>query len=157
MKPLKGTKNERGMSLVEVAIALAILGLIAVAFLAGLGTAAKIIFVADQRTTAESLARSQMEYLKVQPYSWAAAGGHGTYAKIDDSQIPEGYSVNSLDRGSSVVENIVGVPWYFPPDQPLPNLGYPVESDEGLQQVRVVIKHDDKELLTLGGLKVARR
>jgi len=61
-KRLKG--NETGVTLIEALVALAILGLIAVAFLSGLTTAAQATFIADQRATAESLARSQMEYVK---------------------------------------------------------------------------------------------
>ena len=62
-------KNERGFSLIEVLVALAILGLVAVAFLGGLATANKAMFIADKRTTAESLARTEMEYIKNQPYA----------------------------------------------------------------------------------------
>jgi len=57
-------KNERGFTFVEVVIALAILGVIAAGFLMALATASKAIIIADERTTAESLARSQMEYVK---------------------------------------------------------------------------------------------
>ena len=62
-------KSEKGIGLIEVLIALAILGLVAAAFLSGLATASKALIVADERTTAESLARSQMEYVKSQDYS----------------------------------------------------------------------------------------
>ncbi len=56
--------NEAGIGIIETLIALALLGIIAVGFLSGLGTASKAIIIADERTTAESLARSQMEYAK---------------------------------------------------------------------------------------------
>lgn len=62
-------KDERGITLIEVLIAVALLSIIGVAFLSGLATASKAIFVADERATAESLARSQMEYVKNQPYA----------------------------------------------------------------------------------------
>jgi prepilin-type N-terminal cleavage/methylation domain-containing protein len=61
--------NSRGITLIEVLIALAILGFVAVAFLSALATASTAILVADERTTAESLARSELEYVKSQPFS----------------------------------------------------------------------------------------
>ncbi len=57
-------KNEKGFALIEVIIAIALMGIIAVAFLGGLATASRALFIADERATAESLARSQMEYIK---------------------------------------------------------------------------------------------
>ena len=81
------TGNETGVSLLETLVALAVLGLIAVAFLSGLATASKATLVADERATAESLARSQMEYVKSYTYDSEAT----TYPIVDT---PEGYTVS---------------------------------------------------------------
>ena len=62
-------KNEKGFSLIEVIIAIALTGIIAIAVCYALATASKVLFIADERATAESLARQQMEYIKGQPYS----------------------------------------------------------------------------------------
>ncbi len=78
--------NESGVSLLETLVALAILGLIAVAFLGGLTTAARATIIADEQATAESLARSQMEYVKSYTYDSEAT----TYPIVDT---PEGYAV----------------------------------------------------------------
>ena len=61
-------KDQRGFTLIEVILAIALLGIIAVAFLGAMGTGSLALFIADERATAESLARSQMEYVKNQGY-----------------------------------------------------------------------------------------
>jgi prepilin-type N-terminal cleavage/methylation domain-containing protein len=62
-------KGEKGFSFIEVVIALAVLGIIAVGFLSGLATGAKGLLTADERETANNLAAAQMEYVKDQPYA----------------------------------------------------------------------------------------
>lgn len=62
-------KNQRGFTLIEVLISVAILGLVAVMFFGGLNTASGITFSTDERQTAKNLAESQMEYVKNQLYA----------------------------------------------------------------------------------------
>lgn len=66
-------KGEKGFSFAEVMISLAILGIIAVGFLSGLGTASRGLLITDERETANNLAEAQMEYVKNLPYSVAYA------------------------------------------------------------------------------------
>jgi prepilin-type N-terminal cleavage/methylation domain-containing protein len=65
-KTLQG--HSRGFTLIEVVIAIALIGLIGAAVLSALSTASLALIIADQRATAESIARSQMEYVKNQGY-----------------------------------------------------------------------------------------
>ncbi len=74
-------KNEKGFTLIEVLVALGLLGVFAAVFLTGIATSSKAILIADERTTAESLARSQMEYVKELDY----INGATSY---DPAQIP---------------------------------------------------------------------
>jgi len=60
--------RSRGFTLIEVLVAMALMGIIAIAFVGGLGTASQAALTGDIRATAESLARSQMEYVKSQVY-----------------------------------------------------------------------------------------
>lgn len=60
--------RSRGFSMIEVVIAIALLGIIGVSILTALSTATLALIIADQRATAESLARTQMEYIKNAEY-----------------------------------------------------------------------------------------
>jgi prepilin-type N-terminal cleavage/methylation domain-containing protein len=56
--------SSRGFTLLEVMMAIALIGIIVVAIMTALSTAATALIIADRRATAESLARTQMEYVK---------------------------------------------------------------------------------------------
>jgi prepilin-type N-terminal cleavage/methylation domain-containing protein len=81
--------NEAGMTLAEVLVALSIFAVVGVTMVSALGTNFKVLATADQRTTAESLVKAQMEainnssYDSIPPY---------TYNKI--TEIPAGYDID---------------------------------------------------------------
>ena len=62
-------KHNNGFSLIEVLIALALMGTIGVAFLSGMGTVSGVTLTTDKRETAKNLAENQMEYIKNQAYA----------------------------------------------------------------------------------------
>ena len=62
-------KQEKGISLVETIVGLAIISIISVAFMTGLGTNFKGKTVQDKAAFGEAIAISQMEYVKTQPFS----------------------------------------------------------------------------------------
>ena len=86
---MKLVSGQKGTTLIEVLIAIAILGMIAVPFLTALSTSSRGIIIADERTTAESLVRSEIEYVRSQEYA-----ANGTYAEIAD---PVGYNVSLVN------------------------------------------------------------
>jgi len=135
-------KNEKGFSLIEVVIALLLMGIIGIALLIGLATASKAIFIADERATAESLARSQMEYVKNQDYIDYSADPHDVYDEITP---PAGYSIGST-----------AVPFDPVTGQPYSEAGGIFVQDDGIQKITVTVSHNGKEIITLEDYKVDR-
>jgi type II secretory pathway pseudopilin PulG len=95
--------SERGVSLVETLVAVAILGTALVVFMAGLSTGVLATGRADRLSTAHELARSQMENTKAQSYVIAPH----TYPSVP---APSGYAVTSeatdADNGDASVQLI---------------------------------------------------
>jgi len=125
----KFTGRESGVTFIETVVALAILGVIAVAFLNGLTTTSKSVFIADEHTTAESLAQSQMEWVKNASYSYNAT----TYSP---APIPSGKDY--LNYSTLITAEPLRSP------------------DDGIQKIIVTIKRSDKGVTKLEGYKVDR-
>lgn len=85
-------KNEKGFTLIETVVSIAILGIVAVGLLSGLGTASKVLIRTDERETARNLAESQMEYIMKANYA----------TSYDTIPIPSEYAGYTI---SSVVTN----------------------------------------------------
>jgi len=79
-------KNEKGFTLIGVVIAIAILGVVGIAFLNGLANASIALFNTDTHATGNNLAESQMEYVKQLPYA-------STYSPAPIPSEYNGYSV----------------------------------------------------------------
>ncbi len=140
---IKLMKNEKGFALVEVLVALALTGIIATAFLLAISTSSKAILVADERTTAESLARSQMEDIKNEPYIVYSSDPHGVYVT---TVTPAGYTIS-----------FAVVPFDPGTGNPYSDLGGGIfDGDDGIQKITVTISHYGNDVLTLEGYKVDR-
>ncbi len=96
-------REERGLGLVETLVAVGILGVAIVAFVAGLSTGSIAVRQAEGQVVAESLARSQLEYIKAQPYNPEAM----TYPPVE---APNNYSISvevgSIPGGSADIQRI---------------------------------------------------
>jgi prepilin-type N-terminal cleavage/methylation domain-containing protein len=123
--------GETGFSLIEVVIALAILAAVAVIFLVGMSTSSRAVLVSQERVTADSLAKSEMEYVKGLPY--------------DATTIPLSYAV---DPGLAVPQgyNITVAAARLDPKNGTNN-------DVGLQQITVTITNNGVTVYTVVGYK----
>ncbi len=119
--------SEAGVTLIEALVALAILGIVAAVFLSGLATTAKANFIIDEQATAESLARSQMEYAKTVAY---------VYEATEYTAAPIPASVDYADYSVSIYA------------EPLNN------PDDGIQKVTISVRHHSEEVITLESYKV---
>ena len=144
--------GQKGTTLIEVLIAIALLGLIAVPFLTALSTSSKGIIIADERTTAESLVRSEMEYVKNSPYN--STGFSYEVPPTANNTPPWDPSRTALDdwyAGYSV--SVTGVPIN-------PDTGEALSPGEDLhiQNITVEVYHwgEDEPVLTTSTYKIER-
>jgi len=122
-------RRESGITFLETVIALAILGAVSVSFLNGLTTASKSVFITDEHSTAESLAESQMEWVKKATYSYNAT----TYPA---APIPDGKDFHQYSA------NVVASPLRTP--------------DDGIQKITIIIQRSGNNVFSLEGYKVDR-
>lgn len=122
--PIQG--SERGLTLVETLLALAILGVVAGVYLTGLTVSSKTVMISQERVSAESLAKNQMEDTKAQLYVPEAASYPAITVPSDLAA--QGYSIT-----------VAVEPLHSP--------------DDGIQEITVSISRDVDILFTLVGYK----
>jgi type II secretory pathway pseudopilin PulG len=119
------------MTLVEVLIAMGIIAAVAVTYMSATSTSSNMVLFSREQITAESLAKSQMEYVKRQPYD---AISPVQYTKLDADDIPEGYDI--------VVTPVLQNP-----------RGDAQATDDGIQLIIITITHHGEDIFTLEGYK----
>lgn len=131
-------KKERGFTLIEILVAILLLGIIGVAFFGGLSTASRVIILGDERATSESLARTEMEYVRNQDYYLAP----WSY-EIPDTDPPDWDLTHTLPAGYSGYYVTVTAETLSGPDN-------------GIQKITIIVEHPDKEVIKLVSYKSAR-
>ncbi|MFC2044070.1 prepilin-type N-terminal cleavage/methylation domain-containing protein [Chloroflexota bacterium] len=105
-------QGAKGFTFIEVIVGVAIFAVIGVAVMNGLSTGYKTLAISQERTYAESLAKSQVEYIKAQPYISVANYNpiDNYYAIIDIPAhlVADGYSVEINDPETVDVAGISG-------------------------------------------------
>jgi prepilin-type N-terminal cleavage/methylation domain-containing protein len=120
-------KSQKGFSLIEVLVAMALLGVIGVAFLSALAASSLAIITTDEHQKAKTIAEMEMEYIKNLPYA-------ANYTPVDLPSEYSGFSVVTVD-GVIYPQNISD------------------NTDEKIQKVEITIQRDSKELYTLVSYK----
>jgi len=111
--------NQRGVTLAETLVALAIFGIVAVVFLSGLTISSKAVMVNQERVAAESLAKSQMEYVRAQDYDASYleivipadldAQGYDVGIGVVDVHVAKLQKITvTVDRGGDILFTLVG-------------------------------------------------
>lgn len=95
-------RSEKGISLIEVILALALLGIISASFLGGLATTSSARITADERASAKILAEGLMDTIK-----------KDTYKTSYNMTIPEefaGYSANlTVTNGNNIQKLTIAI------------------------------------------------
>ena len=107
---MKVRNSQKGFLLIEILVGLALMGIIAAGFTNGLSTTFKGVTVSQERVAAESLAKSQIEYIKVQDYISVAEYDPVTncYELIDipADLVAAGYTVE-INSPEAIISDVV--------------------------------------------------
>lgn len=134
MIKLTPIRSEKGFSLLEVLISIALIGVICSSFLAAMNNAQKGAIKTDQIDTSRALAQGQMEYVKKQFFA--------TSYTPDDSMVTA--------SGSPVVYNFNDYPGY----SAAITVDSAAERDACIQKITVTIKEHGVITATLQDCKV---
>ena len=124
-------QSQRGIGMLEVLAALALVGLAGAGFLSSLTTVSKSTIIADERSTADSLAASQMEYVLSQDYD--ATNNPPEYSLLAD--VPEGWSVDATATRLDPENDGTG-------------------DDDGLQEIEVTVACGSRQVTAITSRKV---
>ncbi len=128
-------KDDRGISLIETLTALAIAGIVTVAFLGAMQTTSIATLVHQDRVIAESLGKSQLECIRSQSYD--SINNPPQYQKLAAGDIPTGYDLiitpQRLDPKTDGTAN-----------------------DDGLQKITVAVTHGGTTILIFEDYKMNR-
>ena len=140
--------SQKGQTLVEVLIAIVILGMVAVPFLTALSVSSRAIMVTDDKAAAESLVRAELEYVKNSPYNFT-----GFSYRLPGTPPPWDPNRTALDSCYATYSvNVTGVPINSTTGEALPD----PKNDQHIQKITVVVYHQNTSVLTMSTYKTDR-
>ncbi len=129
--------DERGQSLVETLVAVAIIAIVLTTFLAALSTATWGVATVRERVTAVNLARAQLECIQDHPYIVGAD--------------PISYATTcTVTQSSSYPVSLTISYWISSTFTITPT------DDDGMQWITVTVFHNSESIFTIGNYKVKR-
>lgn len=149
-------RSSRGATLVEVVIAIVVLGLITSSVPPVLILLNNSQFKWNEQTVSESLIRTQIEYIKGCPYIY----GNATVPNPVYTTVPvpsDGYRIDVIARPVLIIPVATPVPSPAPtPVHQYVDFDQPGAKDLGLQEITVEVYHVDKLVLSAKNYKVDR-
>ena len=151
-------RSSRGAALVEVVIAIVVLGLITSSVPPVLILLNNQQFKWNEQTVSESLIRTQIEYIKGCPY----IHGNTTVPNPVYATVPvpsDGYQINVIARPVLVLPAPTPSPMPSPAPTPIHqyvDFDEPGAEDLGMQEITVEVYHVDKLVLSAKNYKVDR-
>jgi type II secretory pathway pseudopilin PulG len=153
-------RSSRGATLVEAVIAIVVLGLITSSVPPVLIMLNNQQYRWNEQTVAESLVRTQIEYIKGCPYIY----GNATVPNPVYPTVPvpsDGYVINVIARPIIITPLPAPTPTPGPSPAPTPVHQYvdftqPGASDVGIQELTVQVYHENKLVLSVMAYKVDR-
>ena len=138
---LRFLRGQKGLTLIEVLVAAAILAVIGVGLLNALDTNAKATRQLDEKVVATNLATAYFEAIKARDYA-------ETYPEPDDLiTVPPQYLVNVDIQFSNDGDPNDGITW----------VDYNIDDPQTLQKIAVTISRDDsKHILSICTFKTKR-
>lgn len=143
-------RNQKGLTLIEVIIALAVLGMISASIFMALNVSLRTTASTNERTIAESLTRSELEYIKNCPYDDSGNPSYAIDPNIDLTSDPY-YGRYSITVIAKPIDPVTHDDLEIPPDD-----------DLGIQKITVEVyhespyTHEDRVVVTTTSFKVAR-
>ncbi len=128
-------QRQEGNSHVEALVTVAILGLFGTALLGGLLTATKTTPLTDEKSTAQSLAENQLEYVRTQDYDYI--NNPPQYLALSGTAVPNDYSITNTAI-------------HLDPE------GDGSADDDGIQKISVTIKHGNKTVTSIDSYRIRR-
>ena len=130
-------QDQGGLGLVESLIAVAILGVAVVAFVMALSAGTVAVGECNQEVMAQSLARTQLEYIKSYPSYNSEATTYPYVYTYDETYNP---SPITLPEGYGIAVEVDSIP----------------ETDNDIQKITVTVSQDGEDLLAVEDYKVNR-
>jgi prepilin-type N-terminal cleavage/methylation domain-containing protein len=104
-------KDEKGFSLLETMLALALLGIISASFMSGLATTSTARVTADERASSKILAETIIEDIKKQPYDSsynvtipAQFAGYTADVLVTENNNIQDINVTIMRRGANILK-----------------------------------------------------
>ncbi len=148
--------GSQGFSLVEVMIAILLMGVVASSLLSALATSSTALSIADERETAKNIAESQTEYIKERGYATSTWNYTVTASGCSSSQQPSWWNPENdmppLLSGEYTNYAVTVTAENLDADND-GTIEVPGD-DEGIRLITVNVKHNDDTVIILESYKI---